>query len=59
MSFVITDTKAQVSKENLRPIYAPDPSMHYAEGSTVWPFPEVNGGARSGAGTMDRNRTHA
>ena len=31
-------------------IYAPDPSMHYAEGSTVWPFPELNGGARSGAG---------
>jgi len=32
------------------PIYEPDPSQHYPPGSTVWPFPLLNGGALSGVG---------
>src|SRR5436190_19223423 len=29
------------------PLYSPNPSQHYNPGSTVWPFPTLNGGARS------------
>jgi hypothetical protein len=32
------------------PVYSPNPSQHYNPGSTVWPFPTLNGGALSGAG---------
>jgi hypothetical protein len=31
-------------------IYEPNTSQHYNPGSTVWPFPTLNGGALSGAG---------
>ena len=32
------------------PIYSPSPLQHYNPGSTVWPYPTLNGGALSGAG---------